>query len=302
MKLFPVVLFCVLNLCFSPLSNCFFLRNPINWFRSGNPNSAKNEIESNTQNTTFTEQMVSRPETPTKTNEQRLPFMPIQPIQLQPVQQLQPLTVNQPMQPYIGVPIKMNRFGLEPLPYPLKRIPSKYPAFDSSHFNSHQNLNINRRFGDIKEDSSIHSSIKSTKNSVNQEFNPTEEYFSSFESKKENRDNSIVKQNIQNSYQTEEEISDINTKESSPIPVYIPSTPSSTTSSTTVSIPSTIVSTFVLSTDKSDGITSEATGSTTKYKPSFLHREDFASQLNNMYYNKPDIFQPMMNQFNTKDI
>lgn len=236
-------------------------------------NVAKNEMQPNKQNVSAIEQTVLSATIPTPTRSN--------PIQPPPIRPLQMLPVGQPMRPFsssrFGVPIKMNRFGLEPLPYPLKQMPSRFPTPDSPHSNLDLNMNLNRRFGDLNEDTTVYSNLEITESpvfSANQEENSTEEYFPTVVSIKESKSkgniNNFMNQNVTNTHQKKYQISDqLSEETTSPMPVY-------TTSST-----------------DANNISPQSTS----FKPLYLHKEEFASQLNNMYYNRPEVFEPMMNQF-----
>jgi hypothetical protein len=107
----------------------------------------------------------------------------------------------------------------------------------------------------------------------------TEGYFSTLGSIKESNNNAINGQNVsdsnKNKYQTSDELSQENIDNFTPMPVYIAS-----------------------STNADNVIPTE----NTSLKPLFLNRAEYAAQLNDMYYNKPEVFQPMMDQFKEKAI
>jgi hypothetical protein len=203
---------------------------------------------------------------------------------IQPEHQFSVVLPFQPMQPLPPsqhtVPIKINRFGLEPLPYPLKHIPSRFPIINSQNLYFDHNSNLNRRYGDLKnEESTIHSSIESSGTITKHEETLTEGYFSTLGSIKENNINATNGQNVtdsnKNIYQTSDQLSEQNIDNFSPMPPYI-------TSSTTAH--------NVIPTES------------TSMKPFFLNRAEYAAQLNDMYYNKPEVFQPMMDQFKDRTI
>lgn len=203
---------------------------------------------------------------------------------IQPERQSPVVSPFRPMQPLLpsrhAVPIKINRFGLEPLPYQLIRIPSKFPVINSQNLHFDHNSNLNRRYGDLKnEESTIHSSIDSPKTMAKHEETLTEGYFSTLGSIKESNNNGINGQNVtdsnKNKYQTYDQLSQENIENFTPNPVYI----SSTTSAHNV-IPT----------------------ENTSLKPLYLNRAEYAAQLNDMYYNRSDVFQSMMDQFRDKAI
>jgi len=191
---------------------------------------------------------------------------------------LQNVQSNEPMRPMSllpsrqGVPIKINRFGLEPLPYQLKPIPQRFALGVSHHF--HPDQTLNRRYGDLREETTVYPSPESTESTANQKVMPTEQYLATLGSIEESSTDPITEQNVKDykEYEISDELSEED--DSSPTPVYISSR-----------------------TTEREDIPSRST----TIKPSYLHRPDFASQLNNMYYNKPEVFQQMMDQFEEED-
>ncbi|CAG2164658.1 unnamed protein product [Oppiella nova] len=268
MKFFQIVFFFIAIIW--PSIHCMFIRNPLNWFRN-QPKAPENEtlsvnpfVETMTLSTTQVIEAIS----PTNS---RLPLFP-QPLESSlafspPDRQREPLSLAQ-----LGVPIKTNRFGLDPLHYPFKLTPSKFHAIHPQ--NSLSNLQLNRRIGELLESSTRRLVMNETQDVVNKEVNNTLDDKPSTDNSMHNISLKTDGKEIENSRNDSKlEIEEMMT--TSPTPVYK----------------------SVSTTDS----TEEVIASTITPKPIYLHNQEFAQMLNNMYYNNPmEMFAPMMDRFDPK--
>ncbi|CAG2102197.1 unnamed protein product [Medioppia subpectinata] len=179
-----------------------------------------------------------------------------------PDRQRAPLSLTQ-----LGVPIKTNRFGLDPLHYPFKPTNANFHAIRPQNHQS-----FNRRIGEIIESTTRRLVMNETQDVVNKDRNAAN-------GKPTNGSTNKTHLNIDSKLQTHRNGSELEMKDVdnfSPMPVY--------------------KSESII--DKTDG---EVVSMTTP-KGTYLHSEDFAKMLNNMYYQKPvKTFAPMMHRFDPKN-
>lgn len=204
------------------------------------------------------------------------PFIP--PI---PEREIEPLTPAR-----LGIPVKADRFGLAPLPFPSKAghdkktsVKNNFKPFDKLFNkrigNSPQTTTTQKTISQESEDAiekllnrlpvdlSTSAPIESTTDETH-DFNP-EEYNDSKEQPNPDSDYANTESELLAEIMSKNDESN-DTLDSSPTPTYIPTTVDPEVEATT--------------------------------KTGYLHQEEFANFLNNMYYQKPEvIFESMADQY-----
>ena len=223
----------------------------------------------NTSHQTTTESSVETPITTIRDIETNDSLTTTEPLALTTDKPVDPLTLTE-----LGIPIKVDRFGLEPLPYPMKTSNSKFQILPLRNPNS-----LLRRFGELPQttteiDYTTGTAIENL--TTNQYRTATEK--STVQSTQASNDMIEGKTFREEVREENNEYSDSESdiiEESdvfSPTPIYRPTSPAAP--------------------DKVVDIN-------TTPKSTFLHNEEFAKALNNMYYENPEeMFEPMMERIN----